>query len=188
MSHTEYSGGVWPPQGWEQFKGIELLNDQTIHKDPISSIVSGLCYKIEPIPVFKKKTRTYIYNVTIERWEYSINNESREVPILSFLLAETKPMAIPMARQLVIEDIKALSRPIKSTAKSTYRVLSAALFLMDQINQDKVPDIEKTLKDYKLHPSQSRRQQLALQVSKNNGLVNALPFGTGSMTKDEKAG
>lgn len=171
MSQTEFSGGVWPPRGWEQFKNIELLSYQTIYKDPISATVTGLCYKVEPIMVFNKKIRTCVYNVTIERWEYSINNDSQDLPVLSFLLGEAKVM--PMARELVVENIKVCSRPIKTTAKSSHRVLMAALSLMRHINNDHHPDVNNLLRLYKLHPSQGRSYNApdGKEVSKSKGKI-----------------
>ena len=172
MSPSDLSDSVWPPKGWKEFSDITLLNNQTIFKDPHTSKLSGLCYSIEPIPVFKKKSRTFIYNIAIESWEYSINNESSEFPVLSFLIGER--YAIPQMTERIIENIKSFSRPIESTPLSSQRSLMAALFFIKQINNDYMPDIEKTLSLYKIHPSQrteyqSMGRQALQQQPKNNG-------------------
>ena len=146
-------GVSWPPQGWEQLGHIQKSNGQAIVKDAASAMVTGLSYNIEPLPVYQKNNeRIFVYAMQIDGWEYNIHNESREYPILSFMLQERLNRSAP--KNLYISDIKTNSRPVYVTERSAHRVMIATLFIIKQINSGQVPDVERILRLYKIHPSQ----------------------------------
>jgi hypothetical protein len=151
MSKSEFAGGAWPPRGWKKLNEISKLSGQAIIKDPQSAQVNGLSFKIEPLPVYKNNTRTHIYSFQIDGWEYSINNDSREFPVLHFLLKEKDAVGLSNS---ILSDIKAYARPVRVTPRSSQRTLMAALLMIKQIINGQVPDAERTLKLYKIHPSQ----------------------------------
>ncbi|MEM6811397.1 MAG: hypothetical protein AAF549_02910 [Pseudomonadota bacterium] len=154
MSEYNQSGSDWPPKGWRELGIIKKLSEQAIFKDPYSAKVIGLSYKIEPAPVIKNNIRYNLYNIQIDGWEYTINNESREFPVLSFLLAEKEGEGIVC--DSMISKIKTHSRSVINTKNSGQRALNAALYFIEEINNGSVPDFDQVLKLYKIHPSQRR--------------------------------
>ena len=153
MCRFEALGVSWPPRGWKQLGHIKKTSGQAITKDPASAQVTGLVYNIDPTPVYRDNNRHSIaYAIHIDGWEYTIHNESREYPVLSFMLQERPDPAT--AKNLYISNIKTKSRPVRVTERSAHRCLMAALFMMKQINGEQVPDIERVLRLYKIHPSQ----------------------------------
>lgn len=150
-------GISWPPQGWDQLEHIKNSNGQSLSKDPASAMVTGLSYNIEPIPVYQKNRAanadpTFVYAVQIDGWEYNIHNESREYPVLSFMLQARTDPSCP--KESYLSNIKTQARPLHLTSRSARRAMIAALFIMKQINSGQVPDAERILRLYKIHPTQ----------------------------------
>ncbi|MCI5060676.1 MAG: hypothetical protein MRY79_06360 [Alphaproteobacteria bacterium] len=152
----ETLGVSWPPNGWNQFSGIQTPCGQAISKKPVSGIVNGLRYVIEPIPVYHKgKYKSHLYHVQITGWEYTINNDSQEYEILSYNLQErTQDTRKPLPLDFFISNIKSGNVGIQATPKSARSALMSSLFLIKQINDGNVPDTEQILKIYKIHKSQ----------------------------------
>ncbi|HPD83607.1 MAG: hypothetical protein R3D88_04055 [Alphaproteobacteria bacterium] len=146
-------GVSWPPKGWKEFFEIEASHGQSILKDPVSACVTGLSYHIDPIPTYHKNNdRKFVYAVCIEGWDYNIYNESREYPVLSFVLHERPEENT--SKYLYMSDIRTQGRSVKITERSAYRAFMAALFLMKQINSGQVSEAERILRLYKIHPTQ----------------------------------
>ena len=145
-------GVPWPPKGWEQLSIIKKTGAQTIHKDPVSAVVTGLSYTIDPCPhLLGPNHRRFSYQFSLMEWNYNIYNESGEYPVLSFTLWD-RPEKGP--KHYYMSDIRTQARPLALTHRSAQRTYMAALFLMKQINSDIVPDTERLLRLYKIHPSQ----------------------------------
>lgn len=173
MCRFKALGVSWPPRGWKQLGYIETSSGQAISKDPLSARVTGLVYNIEPSPVYRKNsTRIFVYSVRIDGWEYTIHNESREYPVLSFSLQERLDPDVP--KDFYISDIRTKSRVIRITERSAHRSLMAALFMMKQINNAQVPDIERVLRLYKIHPSQ--RSLYEIDNVRHDSLYCGLPY------------
>ena len=146
-------GVSWPPKGWKQFKDIDRSHGQAISKDPASAIVTGMSYIVEPLPVYQKNDlRSFVYAIHIEGWDYNIYNESCEYPILSFICKERPEDSA--SKHYYISDIKSRARSVRITQRSAHRSFMAALFMMKQINSGQVPDAERILRLYKIHPTQ----------------------------------
>lgn len=174
-------GLSWPPRGWEQLRHIEYTTGQSVTKDPALALVTGLSYNIEPIPFFKgKKVKTIVYSIDIGGWEYTIHNDSREYPILSFLLQERPDRSAP--KDFYISSLKSMSQTIRITERSVHRGLMAANFLIKQINGGKVPDTEKILRLYKIHPAQ--RSLYDVDNARADSLHCGLPYVAGKEKKD----
>lgn len=146
-------GVSWPPAGWDKLAFIKTTNGQAIAKDLTSAKVVGLSYSIEPLPIYQENTgRGTLYALQIDGWEYNIHNESREYPVLSLMLRERNKHNI--SRNNYISDIRTNAQLIRRTPRSTHRSLMAALFIIKQIKNNQVPDTDRILRLYKIHPSQ----------------------------------
>jgi hypothetical protein len=146
-------GVSWPPKGWKQFETIKYSSGQAILKNPASALVTGISYHVEPIPVYSKENiRRYIYAVKINGWDYNIYNESREYSVLSYVLHEKENSAAP--KYLHISDVKTQAQALEITERSAHRVFMSALFMIKQIESGVVPEVERVLKLYKIHPTQ----------------------------------
>lgn len=166
-------GVSWPPRGWEQLGSIEKTSGQAVIKDPASARVAGLTYNIEPLPVYQKNNqRTLIYSLQIDGWEYNIHNESREFPVLSFIFQARPDKSLP--KNFYMSDIKTKSRPVIITERSAHRSMMAALFMMKQIINGRVPDTNRILRLYKIHPTQ--RSLYEIDNVRSDSLHCGLPY------------
>ncbi len=144
----------WPPSGWRAFEDIDKSHGQTMLKDPANALIKGFSYDVQPVQTFRTENHQsfFTYELRIRGWEYNIQNESRELSILSFMIKDRVNLKIP--KDPLIFDIKVNGQPLKLTQRSAHRALSAAIFMMKQINRDGVLNVGRILKLYKIHPSQ----------------------------------
>jgi len=159
MSELNKPDLSWPPEGFQELGDIKNLSAQAISKDPHTAKVIGASYTIEISALQRDDKKDYIYSFQIDAWEYTINNESREFPILSFVLK-------PDAGYRGIGNIKTYSCPVKTTRKSSQRTYMAALSMLRSISDGIVPDLEQYLKIYKIHPSQKKLYERERDVAK----------------------
>ena len=184
MCKFETLGISWPPKGWEHLKVIYRSSGQSLSKDPRSACVNGLSYQIEPLALYNKnQQRSFVYAVQIEGWEYAINNDSREFQVLSFMLRERPDENAP--KDFYISDIKVNARPLRVTERSAHRVLMAAQFMIKQIDSDLVPETERILRLYKIHPSQ--RSLYDIDNTRADSLYCGLPYAGVSKKDGEES-
>ena len=146
--------------------------------------VTGLTYRIEPLPFYKgKKVRATVYAVEISGWEYTIHNESREYPVLSFLLQERPDSSAP--KDFYISELKTMAQPVRVTERSAHRGVMTANFLIKQINGGKVPDTNRILMLYKIHPAQ--RSLYDIDNSRPDSLYCGLPYVGNDKDRSESA-
>lgn len=146
-------GVSWPPKGWKELELVDQSYGQAISKNPKSAVVTGMSYMIEPIPVIDPHNkRSYLYALRIEGWDYNIYNESFEYPILSFVFKERDVSADIIVSS--VSDLKTSAQKLPMTERSAHRIFMAALFMMKQIEKGSVPDFERVLRLYKIHPAQ----------------------------------
>lgn len=153
MGRFESTSILWPPAGWSQFATVQASTGQAVAKDISKARIYGLHYRIESVPLFKNDTKLFRHDVHIDGWEYSILNESIEYPVLSFSLMDRFDLALP--RECFVTDIRSYSSAIPHTRRSANRAVSAALFFIRQITSASVPDVNRVLRIYKLHPAQA---------------------------------
>lgn len=144
---------IWPPVGWPQLALIQSPTGQSLVKDIDKARIYGLQYRVESVPLLKDETRFFRHDIRISGWEYSILNESNEYPVLSFGLIDRFDSLLP--REGYIADIRAYDTHIPHTRGSAGRAVSAGLFLIRQITEGTVPDVNRVLRAYRLHPSQA---------------------------------
>lgn len=153
MGRFENTHIVWPPAGWSQFASIQSSSGQSVAKDIGTARIFGLQYSIDSVPLFKNDTKFFRHEVRIDGWEYSILNESTEYPVLSFSLLDRFDLSLP--RECFVTDIQTYGSAIPHTRRSAARAVSSALFLIKQISRGQVPDLNRVLRIYKLHPTQA---------------------------------
>jgi hypothetical protein len=154
MSRSDNHISFRAPKGWNQFSGLRVPSaGQAIAKDISRARIFGLQYRIEGMPIFKNDMRLLRYDFHIEGWEYSILNESTEYPVLSFSLMDRFDPALP--RESFITDIRSYASVLPRTRYSAMRAIGAAMFFIRHINEGKVPDVNRALRSYKLHPNQA---------------------------------
>ena len=159
---------LWPPAGWPQFKTIEKSCGQSLAKDAAKARIYGLQYRIDSVSLFKDQTKYLRHDVFVDGWEYSILNESIEYPVLSFSLMDRFDNTLP--QECFISDIRTYASAIPHTRASANRCVSAGIFLINQVANGHVPDVNRVLRVYKLHPTQaflySRTKRLDLDLQR----------------------
>ena len=153
MGRFESTSILWPPVGWSQFASVHASAAQSVAKDISKARIYGLHYRIDSVPLFKNETKLFRHDIQIDGWEYSILNESIEYPVLSFSLMDRFDLTLP--RECFVNDIRSYSTAIPHTRRSVNRAVSAALFFIRQIGLASVPDVNRVLRIYKLHPTQA---------------------------------
>lgn len=143
----------WPPLGWNQFFGVSSSSGRAVAKDISRAKIYGLQYSIESVPLFKMDKKLLRHDILIEGWEYSILNDSREYPVLSFSLYDRFDPSLE--KECFVTDIRSYSSHIPHTRRSVNRSVSATLFFIRQISEGTVPDVNRVLRAYKLHPNQA---------------------------------
>lgn len=177
-------GVAWPPEGWKQLQDIDLSYGQAILKNPVSAIVTGMTYAVEPFPVRNDdQTRHYYYNVNIKGWDYNIYNESCEYSVLSFMLKDRPHSKAP--KHYYMSNIKTQSQKLNLTERSAHRTFMAALFMMKQIASGRVPEVERILKLYKIHPAQ--RSLYYIDSERHDSLFCGLTEAELTISKKETA-
>lgn len=153
MGRFESMNMLWPPAGWGQFGDIQSSSGQAVAKDIGKARIFGLQYHIDSTPLFRNDEKLFRHDIHIDGWEYSILNESIEYPVLSFSLLDKFDPDLP--KECFIADIRSYSSHIPHTRRSANRAVSAALFFIRQIANGSVPDVNRVLRIYKLHPNQA---------------------------------
>lgn len=148
MKTKETGGFFWPPRGWKQLGNISKPEGQALAKDIRTARIHGLSYRIGTAAVHDGAQTVHRYAMTIEAWEYSILNESYEYPILSFDLMDRLDLLTP--REHYVTDIKVMARPVQASRLASRRAVTAAIFLIRQIELGIVPDVERVLGIYRL--------------------------------------
>ena len=147
MSRNEFLDSSWPVTGFDKLGTRKQFAGQASEKDAVTSSIKGLSYLVRPHGRDKNS-----YDVTIKGWRYSVRNETIEFPILSFSCLN--PFESKKSKQFVLQDIKVNARPLIINERSSQRSLMAAIFIMRHIEKGQVPDTNRILRLYKVHPSQ----------------------------------
>ncbi len=166
MCEFKAMGVPWPPQGWDHFKIIHATHGQSIHKDPKNARIVGLQYHIQPVPGAPKSAQRndYSYALSIGGWEYTISDDSKEFPILSFYLKDKG--AGERAADLFLSQLKVDSKLVAVTKPVVDRALMASLFFIRQIQNNRVPDWNRILKFYRLRENCNSLKEAGLSKRK----------------------
>lgn len=184
MCKFEDLGVSWPPKGWRQLNNIDQTFGQAIHKNPQTALVTGLSYVVEPIPSKNcKGQRKYIYKVDIRGWDYNIYNESCEYHVLSFTFKDRHNLKDP--KHYYMADIRTRGQSLALNERSAHRTYMAAMFMMKQISAGQVSDVERILRLYKIHPTQSHLYEV--NAERHDSLFCGLMEADNTASKKETA-
>lgn len=172
---------VWPPIGWSQFSQVSASSGRAVAKDILKAKIYGLNFNIDSVPLFKMDTKLMRHDVSIDGWDYSILNESAEYPVLTFSIYDRFDLQLP--KECFVTDIRSYDTPIPHTQRSVNRAVSAAIFLIRQIENGNVPDVNRVLRTYRLHPNQAFLYRK--DVMQERDLKGAFDAGL-EKTKDSK--
>jgi hypothetical protein len=150
MGFIEQGTVIWPPRGWKQLGCITNSNGQALAKDIRTAKIFGLSFRIESEPIYQLESRFFRHKIQIDGWQYSILNESSEYPVLSFTLMDRYDIRQP--KESFVTDIRVMAAPVDNRAVVVRRVMMAAQLLIKQIQVGQVPDHERVLSIYHLHP------------------------------------
>lgn len=159
MSNVD-QGHAWPPRGWKQLGSITQLNGQALAKDIRTAKIFGLGFRIESEPLYQMESRFYRHKIQIDGWQYSILNESSEYPVLSCVITDRHDIRHP--RESFVSDIRIMAKPVENRPVIVRRVIMAAQLLIKQIQMGQVPDHERVLSIYHLHPKRGGHDIQAL--------------------------
>lgn len=165
MSIDFQNDSLWPPAGWASLNKFIKRTGQSLTKDPNTAKVRGLTYKIASDPLHIKDKSFHIHHILITSWEYTIQNDSNEFPVLRLKIMDRFDDAIPEV--FYISGIKAMSCPVIMSERSASRSLQLMRFLLTQIDKGFVPDIDRSMRMYRLHPLQLHAQREADKVVEN---------------------
>ncbi|MBN8520614.1 MAG: hypothetical protein J0L77_01780 [Alphaproteobacteria bacterium] len=138
----------WPPRGWKHLGVLASPKGQAMAKDIETARIYGLNYRIHRDAVFESRQSLSHYHISLDAWEYSILNESREYPVLSFDILDRVDLLKPA--EACLTDIKILARPLDQPHQHAHRVLNAAMIMIRQIDRGIVPDVDRILAIHRL--------------------------------------
>lgn len=142
---------VWPPESWPQFSDIQNPEGTAVESDDKHGLLSGINYRfLRTGHTFNKKE---IYKLEIDYWKYCIRKGPLHIPALEFAFMERKDTSSALAE--FIGNLKTMSCPLRVNDFSAMRAVMAAVFLIRQAESGRVPEVEKILRIYRLHPDQS---------------------------------
>ncbi len=163
MSNVD-QGNAWPPRGWQQLGSITQLYGQALAKDIRTAKIFGLGFNIDSEPLYQMEARFHRHKIQIDGWQYSILNESSEYPILSLTITDRHDVRKP--RESFVSDIRIMGKPMEARPVLVRRAVMAAQLLIKQIQMGQVPDHERVLSIYHLHPKRSAPDDAELSQGK----------------------
>lgn len=146
-------GNAWPPRGWQQLGSITQMHGQALAKDIRTAKIFGLGFRIDSEPLYQMEARFYRHKIQIDGWQYSILNESSEYPVLSLVITDRHDIRLP--RESFVSDIRIMAKPVENRPVIVRRAVMAAQLLIKQIQMGQVPDHERVLSIYHLHPKRA---------------------------------
>ena len=147
MSRNDFLDSSLSVKGFDKLGTHKNFAGQASEKDAITSSIKGLSYSVRAHIDDKNS-----YDIEIKGWRYSVQNETREFPVLSFSC--TNPFDGKKSKKFLLRDIKVKARALITNERSSQHGLMAALFIIKQIEKGYVPDTNRILRLYKIHPSQ----------------------------------
>lgn len=166
MSNVD-QGNAWPPRGWQQLGSITQSHGQALAKDIRTAKIFGLGFRIDSDPLYQMEARFYRHKIQIDGWQYSILNESSEYPILSLVITDRHDIRQP--RESFVSDIRIMGKPVDCRPVLVRRAIMAVQLLIKQIQMGQVPDHERVLSIYHLHPRRPSDTETTLQAGGEAG-------------------
>lgn len=138
----------WPSRGWNAFEGVEKAEQSATRPNPKDSSIDGLSYSVHHC---HENDEEKIF-LRLDSWCYDKYGETTDLPVMECIF-DAKNFNNPTR---ALESLKVMARPIPLTEKVASRAINAALFLINQINTEQVPDFERVLELHRIHPGAAR--------------------------------
>jgi hypothetical protein len=138
----------WPSRGWVTFEGIEKAEQSATRANAKDSSIDGLSYSVHHC---HENDQEKIF-LRLDSWCYDKYGETTDLPVMECIF-DAKTFNNPVK---ALESLKVMARPIRLTEKVASRAINAALFLINQINTEQVPDFERVLELHRIHPGAAR--------------------------------
>jgi hypothetical protein len=138
----------WQARGWAVLDGLNTAENAATRPNPADSSILGLSYSFQNCHEsgFEK------IMLRIDSWRHDKFGDTTDLPIMEIIFDATQFQTPARA----LESLKLMARPVKFTEKVASRTVSAALFLINQINAGQVPDFERVLELHRIHPDLNR--------------------------------
>lgn len=138
----------WQARGWVAFGELEHAEKSATRPNPKDSSIVGLSYSIHHCHEGDAEK----IMLRIDSWCYDKYGETTDLPIMEIVFSAEEFLVPSRA----VESLKLMARPVRVNEKIASRTVSAALFLINQINADQVPDYERVLELHRIHPDLNR--------------------------------
>ena len=138
----------WPSRGWVALEGVEKAEHSATRANAKDSSIDGLSYSVHHC---HENEQEKIF-LRLDSWCYDKNGETTDLPVMECIF-DAKNFNNPTK---ALESLKVMARPVLLTEKVASRAINAALFLINQINTELVPDFERVLELHRIHPGASR--------------------------------
>lgn len=148
----------WKARGWRVFDGLDHPEHSATRPDPKDSSIIGLSYSLHSC----HEGRAEKIMLRLDSWCYDKQGETTDLPVME-LVFDAQRFAVPPR---ALESLKVMARPINLSEKVASRAVNAALFLINQINADQVPDFERILELHRIHPDLNKGAGMV--AGKNN--------------------
>lgn len=138
----------WQTRGWVAFGDLDRAEKSATRPNPKDSSIVGLSYSLHHCHEGDAEK----IMLRIDSWCYDKFGETTDLPIMEILF-DASLFLVPSR---AVESLKLMARPVRLNEKIATRTVSAALFLINQINAGQVPDFERVLELHRIHPDLNR--------------------------------
>lgn len=156
----------WPSRGWVAFSGVEHSERSATRANTKDSSIDGLSYSLHHC---HEGEREKIF-LRVDSWKYDKSGRGVDLPVLEIVFDALRFKNPAKA----LDSIKVMARPVNLTEKVATRVVNAALFLINQINAEQVPDFERVLELHRIHPDAARNVGGGVSI-RNEKLTKSSP-------------
>lgn len=138
----------WQSRGWVAFEDLTAAENAATRPNPVDSSIQGLSYCLQNCTEAGHEK----IMLRIDSWRHDKFGDTTDLPIMEIVF-DAATFTTPAK---ALESLKLMARPVKFTEKVASRTVSAALFLINQINAGQVPDFERVLELHRIHPEINR--------------------------------
>lgn len=138
----------WPSRGWLAFEGVEKAEQSATRANSKDSSIDGLSYCFHHC---HENDQEKIF-LRLDSWCYDKYGEVTDLPVMECIF-DANNFNNP---EKSLESLKVMARPLCLTERVASRAINAALFLINQINTQQVPDFERVLELHRIHPNAAR--------------------------------
>lgn len=147
MSSLLHNDVLWPPENIRFLRGLKQPCGQAMVKHVDKGHITGMAYRVEGADIYIHEKLRKAYFIEIDAWDYTIRNESREYPVLSFSYLDI----LPQKNSRAVQNVRLMGRYMRGQLVAE-KTLRTASYFMRHIELGDVPDVQHVLSLYKLLP------------------------------------